>query len=126
MKKSFIAVSFAMLLCVCFSVVAFAIDTPWLPIEPDGAKTDTSSPDEQNSDTTDLNGDSAPITDAISSDTDTNDTQVSTEAELKNSDTAEKELPKETGCGSTLLGYTVLACCLTALTCAIKTRKENE
>ena len=110
-----------MLLCACFAISASAIDTPWLPIEPDGADTETSSPTEEKADTTDVEKDSGHTAEAFPS-----DTEDSIETDLRNSDTTEKELSKETGCGSVFWGYAVFACCLTASVCVIKMRKENE
>ena len=121
MTKNIIAIIVSAVLCLCLSVTAYAIDTPWLPIEPDGEKTETSSPAKENADTTDAEKDSERITDDSPS-----DTEGSIETDLKNSDVAAKELSVETGCGSMLGGYAVLACCLTALVCVIKPRKENK
>ena len=121
MKKRVLAITVILLLCACFSISASAIDTPWIPIEPDGVTTETSSPAEENADTTDVEEDSGHTAEALPS-----DTEDSIETDLRNSDTTEKELSKETGCGSTLWGYAVLAYCLTASVCVIKTRKENE
>ena len=121
MKKRVLAITVILILCAYFAVSVSAIDTPWLPIEPDGADTETSSPTEEKADTTDVEEDSGHTTEALPS-----DTEDSIETDLRNSDTTEKELSKETGCGSTLWGYAVLAYCLTASVCVIKTRKENE
>lgn len=121
MTKNILTVIVSMVLCICLSVAAYAIDTPWLTIGPDGADTETSSPAEENADTTDVEEDSGHTTDALPS-----DTEGSIETDRKNSDNAGEALSTKSGCGSILGGYAVLACCLTALVCAIRTRKENE
>ena len=121
MKKRVLTITVILLLCACFAISASAIDTPWIPIEPDGDTTESSSPENEKTDTTDVVEDSGHTTDALPS-----DTEGSIETDPKYVDSTDQELSKETGCGSTLRGYAVLACCLTASVCAIRTRKENE
>ena len=121
MKKRVLAITVILILCAYFAVSVSAIDTPWLPIEPDGADTETSSPTEEKADTTDVEEGSGHTTDALLS-----DIEGSIETELNNFDDTDEELSKETGCGSTFGGYAVLACCLMASVCVVMARKDNE
>ena len=131
MKKRALAITVIWLLCACFAMSAFAIDTPWIPIKPDGSTTESSSPTHENSDTIDAeNGGGSSADVKNDEETETNawpsDTEGSKETDPKHVDSTDQELSKKTGCGSVLGGYAVLACCLTASVCVVKMRKENE
>ena len=108
-EKSILVTVSIILFCACFSISISAIDTPWLPIEPDEAKTETSSLIEENADNTDAKEDGGHTTDALAS-----DSEGSIEADQENSNNT---LLTKIGCGSTLGGYAVMACCLTASVC---------
>ena len=119
MKKSILVISLMLLLCVCFAVSAFAIDTPWLPIKPDGGTTESSSPTNESTDTTDAKKDVETTSNEKNSDMTATDvvpseTEGTTESELSSSDNATSELSTETGCGSTVGACAILMACLAA------------
>ena len=130
-KKSVLVISLILLVFVCFSMSISAINTPWIPIKPDGGTTESSSPTNEISDTTgaenaggslaDVKNDEETVGDALPS-----DTEVSIDTDLKISDATDEELMNKTGCRSMLGGYAVLASCLIALVCVSKSGKENE
>lgn len=51
MSKSVRMIFFIIICCVFFSVAVSALDTPWLPLKPDGGNTETSSPVEEGDET---------------------------------------------------------------------------
>ena len=104
------------------SVVASAIDTPWLPLKPDGGNTETSSPAEKESET-DTEADTETEAD---SDTDTetetkSDTDSETETGLQEDMTDGAETTPVDAPRSDLgfLKYVIGACALVAVIGAI-------
>ena len=134
MKKSIFALIAVIAFCVCFSVTALAIDTPWIPIEPDAKETQTSSPSQS---TNNDNGNNTADTDngaaenTVGADGQTTgqsagDGNASADGNNDGNASADGNTDGGSGCGGVIEGYAILACGIAASACVIKSRKETE
>ena len=119
MKKSAFVMIVALAICLCFSICASALDTPWIPIKPDTQATESVSPSVSESDiTSNENGDHTDTSVEGVSDTDS--------GIEKNDTTAEATEKNASGCESALNESMGLVCILAVSVCVIRSRKENE
>lgn len=127
MKKIFLALILLTVLFSVFSASVSAIDTPWIPVNPDSRETESSTPsqEENKTDSEENIGDSATADTSKNSQSESV-TATSTNAvadENSNTDASSKH----SGCESVVNGYVVvLACCSAISICIIKSRKGNE
>ena len=130
MKKNIALLMAVLMLGVGFTVSAFALDTPWLPIKPDTEVTEAPSPSGSESDEPSKETESA--TEATESgDEQGNGETTAAESDSKVTQATENEAAGNTsaedkGCQSALSVGAVLTCGAVAAVCAIKSRKENE
>ena len=123
MKKINFACSVLLLILVMLSITVSAIDTPWLPLNPDSEIT-TDEEVETDAETADSSTESKeestiPNVNILN---ETNDATNQTLDSQKNSN----EESKKTGCGSTIGMCTVLIVSVSvAMVCTQKARKEN-
>lgn len=148
MKKSVFAVCVALMLSCMLAVSAAAIDTPWLPIAPDGtneteAATTTQDTTDQpappsSGETGEQNTTGGEVTDQSQNGTDEPQASVggvtsSEQNETTKNPTSEKETqapmssePKNGGCGGAVRGYHWIAVAICAAWILCKTKRAEK
>ena len=116
MKKNVTILVTVIAFCICFSVTAFAVSTPWLPIQPD-AEQNPSNPSENENSNVNNNDNTA--------DAEADGESRQTESATINEAPTESTASEEQGCGSTLSTCAVIACSLAMSACVITFGKRE-